>query len=384
MTHVLIILAFLVALAFINVQVYTLFSIQKPEEKQVGLEDYPVVSILLAARNEEQNILICLDSLAALNYPDERLEILIGDDNSSDNTFDLAREYSKRHNNMRLFSVHDTMGKARGKANVLAHLAKEAKGEIFLITDADVAVPKNWALAMVSSFTPETGIVSGTTTCERGSFFQNMQSIDWLHFMGYIKAFANAGRSCTAVGNNMAVRAKAYFETGGFEQLKFSITEDYRLFQAVTSNGWKWKTNLDADTLGIAKAIPKMSELLHQRKRWLIGARDLTPFWKTMLILYVLFTPALVVILYIDLNLGFFVWFVKFFLQVTFISVLIRKTKSRHFKLSSYLLYELFVLTNSLLSAVFYLLPIATIWKGRVYSSTDLTDEESETNSPQT
>ena len=377
-------LALIVALAFINIQVYTLFSIQKPEEKPEKPEEYPLVSVLLAARNEEQNIERCLDALTALDYPDGKLEILVGDDNSSDRTFEIAARISEQHHHVQLISIKETMGLARGKANVLAHLAKEASGEIFLITDADVAVPEQWARAMVGSFTPEVGIVSGTTTCARGRFFETMQSIDWLHFMGYIKAFANAGRSCTAVGNNMAVRAEAYSQTGGFENLKFSITEDYRLFQAVTSKGWKWYNNLDSNTLGVARPITGLKELLHQRKRWLIGARDLSLFWKTMLVLYVAFTPALFAILFVNPNLGFFVWFVKFFLQVTFISVLIRRTESRHFRLSAYLLYELFVLINSPLSAMFYLLPVATIWKGRVYSSTDLVEEGRGTNEPQT
>jgi len=377
-------LALIVALAFINVQVYTLFSIQKPEEKPEKPEEYPLVSVLLAARNEEQNIERCLEALTALDYPDGRLEILVGDDNSSDRTFEIAARISEQHHHVQLISIKETMGLARGKANVLAHLAKEASGEIFLITDADEAVPEQWASAMVGSFTPEVGIVSGTTTCARGRFFETMQSIDWLHFMGYIKAFANAGRSCTAVGNNMAVRAEAYSQTGGFENLKFSITEDYRLFQAVTSKGWKWYNNLDSNTLGVARPITGLKELLHQRKRWLIGARDLSLFWKTMLVLYVAFTPALFAILFVNPNLGFFVWFVKFFLQVTFISVLIRRTESRHFRLSAYLLYELFVLINSPLSAMFYLLPVATIWKGRVYSSTDLLEEGRGTNEPHT
>jgi len=377
-------LALIVALAFINVQVYTLFSIQKPEEKAEKPEEYPAVSVLLAARKEEPNIETCLEALTVLDYPDGKLEILVGDDNSSDRTFEIAARISEQYHHVKLISIRETMGLARGKANVLAHLAREASGEIFMITDADVAVPEKWAKAMVTSFTPEVGIVSGTTTCEIGKLFETMQSIDWLHFMGYIKAFANAGRSCTAVGNKMAVRAEAYFETGGFENLKFSITGDYRLFQAVTTVGWKWHNNLDSSTLGVARPIAGLKELLHQRKRWLIGARDLSLFWKIMLVLYVAFTPPLIAILIVNPNLGFFVWFVKFFLQVTFISVLIRRTESRHFRLSAYLLYELFVLINSLLSAIFYLLPVATIWKGRIYSSTDLVDEGRGTKEPQT
>lgn len=374
MSTVVLVIAILIILAFVNVQVYTLYRIQKPEERFNEPKGEPIVSVLLAARNEEQNIERCLRSLTELDYPKDKLEILVGDDDSSDRTNELAGSIAEAHPNVRIVRITETIGKARGKANVLAHLAQMAKGEYFFVTDADVAVPPKWVKGILTAFKPEVGIVSGTTTCERGSFFDTMQSIDWLHFMGYIKAFASAGMSCTAVGNNMAVRATAYFETGGFETLDFSITEDYRLFQAVTANGWQWFNHLDPDTLGTARPIKSFEELLHQRKRWLIGAHDLSIFWKTLLTLYVLFTPALVIMLWYNPNVGFFIWFVKFFLQVTFISVLVRKSGVRHFRLSSLLFYEVFVLINSLISAIFYLLPVPAIWKGRRYSSTDLVD----------
>lgn len=63
---------------------------------------------------------------------------------------------------------------------------------------------------MLQEFGEKVGIVSGTTMCDDGPRFAKLQSIDWLHIMGYIKAFARVGVGCTSVGNNMAVRAQAY------------------------------------------------------------------------------------------------------------------------------------------------------------------------------
>ena len=127
--------------------------------------------------------------------------------------------------------------------------------------------------------------------------------------MGYIKAFANVGVGCTSVGNNMAVRAKAYWQTGGYEEMEFSITEDYRLFQQVTGNGWKWKNLLGPHSLGLAWYIPEVKEMLHQRKRWLIGARDLKPNWKFMIILYGLYLPAWLVIWFYSPIFFWYIWF---------------------------------------------------------------------------
>ena len=109
----------------------------------------------------------------------------------------------------------------------------------------------------------------------------------------------------------MAVRAEAYWQTGGYETMDFSITEDYKLFKEVTSNGWGWSTSLEPDTLGLAWYIPSLKEMLHQRKRWLIGAQELPMNWKLMILLYGCFIPALVVMLKIDQHLAMNVWLAK-------------------------------------------------------------------------
>ena len=149
--------------------------------------------------------------------------------------------------------------------------------------------------------------------------------------MGYIKAFARVGVGCTSVGNNMMVRAKAYWETGGYENIDFSITEDYKLFKEVTSRGWSWKSDLRSSTLGLAWYIPSVKEMLHQRKRWLIGARELPLNWKVLIVLYGLFIPALMVLFMLNPVLASFTWFLKVMAQSLFITVLCQKLKIKPF-----------------------------------------------------
>ncbi len=329
---------------------------------------WPKVSILLAARNEEQLILRSLRSLESLEYPSDKLEILIGNDDSSDRTEELTKEFIKNKPNFRLINIKKQLGKGRGKANVLAHLAHEANGEFFFITDVDVAHRSSWIKGMLSQFKPETGIASGISMCERGGLFASMQSMDWLHFMGYIKAFARVGVACTSVGNNMAVRAKAYWETGGYENIDFSITEDYKLFKEVCSRGWKWANELNPETLGLASHITSPSEMLHQRKRWLIGARELPWNWKFLIALYGLFIPALAVLFLVAPEVAAITWFVKLMAQSIFISVLCQKVEVKAFNFFHLLTYEIYVIINTLVTAVFYFLPLPSIWKGRVYN----------------
>ncbi len=369
------VLILLIILVFFGIQCFSLISIIQHQSSPIKKQtDWPKVTLLLAARNEEQLIIRSLTSITNLDYPKGKLEVLIGNDASTDNTQQLVSEFISDKPNYRLININKTVGKGRGKANVLGQLAHHANGEIYLITDVDVKLPKNWVKALVQEFTKEVGIVSGTTKCERGNLFANLQAMDWLHFMGYIKAFANYGVGCTSVGNNMAVKAKAYWQTGGYENIDFSITEDYKLFKEVTCRGWKWKTLMGKDSLGLAWYIPQFSEMLHQRKRWLIGARDLPLNWKFMIVLYGLFVPAVFLIMMQDLELGLTIWTTKFLMQSVFIFFLCQKAERRSFSLSQMLAYEVYVVSNTLATAIFYFLPIKSVWKGREYNQAYVKD----------
>lgn len=353
---------------FISIQIFSLWSIQNIHSCEITKQsELPKVSILLAARNEEKLILRNLKALEAQNYPKDKIEILIGDDQSTDKTSELIQNFIKDKPEFKLFYIDKNLGKGRAKANVLAHLAHNASGEYYFITDVDVKLPTDWILGMLEQFNSDVGIVSGTTKCERGNTFATLQGVDWLHFMGYIKAFATRGIGCTSVGNNMAVRAEAYWQTGGYENIDFSITEDYKLFQEVTHRGWKWSNALNPQTLGLAYHIPKISELLHQRKRWLIGARELPLNWRAMLIIYGSFYPVLILAFITHPKLAWIVFALKLNLQTIFIYTLFKKSERPYPRSITYLLYELYVWTMTLLTAIFFLLPVKMKWKGRKF-----------------
>jgi cellulose synthase/poly-beta-1,6-N-acetylglucosamine synthase-like glycosyltransferase len=366
------IIAGLICLIFFGIQVYTLLAISDVEFAPVENQDdlLPKASLLLAARNEEDLIIRSLTSISELNYPKDKLEVLIGNDGSTDETESLTEQFIRDRPHFKLINIRETLGLARGKANVLAHLAHHAQGEIFLITDVDVKLPENWVRSLVHPFQDsDVGIVSGTTYCAPVGSFGTLQSIDWLHFMGYIKAFAHRGISCTSVGNNMAVRAEAYRQTGGYENLRFSITEDYRLFEEVTQRDWGYRNLIGPDCLGEAWPIESVLEMLHQRKRWLIGAQDLPYNWKFMIRLYGTFYPVLIGLLILDWRWGLAVWAVKFVLQSSFITALTKLCNIRPFSFGRLVVYELYLWLNTISTAVFFFLPIRNRWKGRTYSA---------------
>lgn len=375
MTELIYICSGLAFLLFFGVLLQCIRGIRlQPQKSLQDWKEWPKVSVLLAARNEEKLILRSLEAMNNFDYPLDRLQILVGNDQSEDRTEELIRSYIKDKPQFSLYNIERVMGKGRGKANVLAHLAHQADGQFYFITDVDVALPAAWIKSLLAQFTPEVGLVSGTTLCANGGFFAWMQRIDWIHFMGYIKAMANQGVACTSVGNNMAVRAEAYWQTGGYENIDFSITEDYKLFQEVKAKAWDWRNILSPESTGQAWYIESLTEFLNQRKRWLQGARDLPLNWKAMMVIFGAFLPAFCLLLLVNPLIALLIWLAKFTVQSWFIGRCLQLAGQAKPPWYLLLAYEFFLQFSVLLSVLFFMLPIRTRWKGRVYNEAYLGD----------
>lgn len=360
-----------VLLLYIFIQILNVASLLYMEADEADRvfeeKDLPRISILLAVRNEEANILRCLQSLEALHYPKDHIQILIGEDQSEDGTSGLIEKFIEGKPQFAMFPITRLMGKARGKANVLAHLAHSATGDYYLITDADVAVHPNWAREIVGYFNPKTGIVSGTTIVEDdGRSMGRMQEIDWMYFMGLLRSFANYGLNCTAVGNNMAIRKEAYWSTGGYENIDFSVTEDYKLYQMVRKNGWETRNILNTNIINRSRPIEDFRLLMHQRKRWLVGARELPIYWWLLFGIFGLFAPAIIIVFLHSIKLGLIFYGTKLLLQS--LSVYILQDKMELRKDFDYLMtYEIYSIVVAISTQVFYFMPVSFQWKNRSY-----------------
>jgi cellulose synthase/poly-beta-1,6-N-acetylglucosamine synthase-like glycosyltransferase len=359
-------LFFVLAYLVILVGLFFMVAARKAEPK-TEREDWPGISVLVAARNEEDNILHCLQSLDDLDYPRHKIEILVGDDRSEDQTAKKVAGFAAGRSNIFLHHITTDMGKAKGKANVLAHLARKAKGEYFLITDADIVVSTGWAKDLIAHFTdPQKGIVSGLTLVHGPSIWSKLQGIDWLFFMGLLKGFDNAGLHCTAVGNNMAISKDAYLSVGGYEELDFSVTEDYKLYKEVRKKGWNTLNILTRESLNISLPVTSFTHLMHQRKRWLTGARELPFYWWLFFGILGLLFPATVVLALYQPLLALQLYCIKVGIQTLFILYLQHKLSIRQNILQA-LLYDIYSNIIALSTQVFFVLPITMQWKKRKY-----------------
>lgn len=326
----------------------------------------PSVSILIAARNEEATILECLRAIEQLNYASGKCEVLIGNDQSTDQTGALVADFIRDRPEYQLLNINESVAGLRGKANVLAQLARQAQGQILFFTDADTQVPPDWLTEMSRCFTGNTGIIAGVTLPDGPKIFHKLQTIDWLYNLTLTHLVSALGIPVTAMGNNMAVSRRAYDAVGGYESMPFSVTEDYALFQAIVKQGYDFKNLLDETVFARTKPVDTIRAFLQQRKRWMRGATNL-PLWMVimlhtqylagpLLLMLVWFAPVLALALYLG----------KLMIQTMVLSFGLSRLKQT--KLGPYaLLFEIYQLIIGPLSVVFYLLPIAIEWKGRAY-----------------
>jgi cellulose synthase/poly-beta-1,6-N-acetylglucosamine synthase-like glycosyltransferase len=252
-----------------------LLALSKKEKKHNHIASFPNVSVVVAARNEEENIERCLRSILQVDYPADKLEVVVADDGSTDRTPEIISKIKQEHNNLKVIRIESQINNLKGKANALAQAIAQTNGEFIFLTDADCEVPRTWIKGMLRHFDEKTGVASGVTIIETGKIFYGMQSLDWAFLLSVAAAVGRLFKPVGCIGNNMAFRKEAYIECGGYQNLKFSITEDLALFKAITENGkWGYAFPVDLETLVISKPVKTLKELYHQKKRWGTGGLD--------------------------------------------------------------------------------------------------------------
>lgn len=240
---------------------------------------YDFASVVVAARNEEATIGACLDALAAQDYPQDRVEFIIVDDDSTDATASIIHNRAEIDPRIRYVKSQPMPDHPPGKAASLHTGIEAARGDFLLFTDADCRPPEGWVCGIVASLQPEeVGVVGGVTRVIGGSLHARLQALDWTLLKGVAAGWSIVDRPLTAMGNNMGVRRDAYEAVGGFPALRPSVTEDYALFQTIARTG-SWSVRLDPHPSIENRTLAERSfaAVFRQRRRWARGAMAASP-----------------------------------------------------------------------------------------------------------
>lgn len=186
------------------------------------------VSVIVCAKNEQDNVRKYIPLLAEQDYPD--FEIVLIDDASSDETLDVFEEYEKQYKNVRLVKVVNNEAFWGNKKFALTLGIKAASKDYLLFTDADCyPTSKNWITEMTSNFTMQKTIVLGYGAYEKipNSFLNKLIRYETLLTAVQYFSYAKAGNPYMGVGRNLAYKKDEFFKVDGFrDHLKIRSGDD--------------------------------------------------------------------------------------------------------------------------------------------------------------
>ncbi len=252
----------------------------------------PMITVIVPARNEEGSIGPCVDSILATDYPADRLEVIVVDDDSSDRTAEVVRtriastpalaaagppenDVPGETERLRLVQIPENRRRERAhKKRAIEKAIDHARGEIILTTDADCVVPPGWPHAMAAQFEgPEVAFVSGPVRyrVEPGDGpFVRYQALDFFGLMICGAGGIGTGRPNLANGANVGYRREAFEALGGFAGIDHVTSGDDELLMQKVAYGTPLDVRFCADpeAVVVTEPVRSLRAFLHQRKRW--------------------------------------------------------------------------------------------------------------------
>jgi len=245
------------------------FTQLKDESQAKGLNDYPV-SILVCARDEEENLPRCIESLLSSNYEMSQVEILIGDDNSTDNTWQLIKSFESWSSAIKGVKIQEQKDGLVAKGNVLAQLVDQASHEKVLIIDADMKVSNQWISTMCRLLNSN-DLISGLTMVDKDFHRPRIQYFDWAVVLHSMKSMSDLWQPISILGNNMGFNKSTYERVGGFRALGPTDVEDLGILRLFQKARIKTHQYLGVEGKAYTKAQKGWNEMLEQRTRWING-----------------------------------------------------------------------------------------------------------------
>lgn len=228
------------------------------------------VSVIIAARNEELNIRRTITSILNQNFPEELLELIIIDDHSDDNTSAIVREYTE--NGVKLIQLNENGRMNSYKKLAISRAIDCCRGEIIITTDADCRMGPNWLTTVIGTFEKENAYLlsSPVVYSEEKSFFERLQTLEFLYLIGLGAAGIGNRKPTTCNGANLAYRKDIFTQMGGFKGIDELASGDDELFLHKVAEKFPERIAFckSEEAIVYTDAKPDLSSFISQRRRW--------------------------------------------------------------------------------------------------------------------
>ena len=244
---------------------YFYWRYERTSPKEPPLTEFPLVSIMIPAHNEEHSIAETVQGLLATDYP--HYEIILISDGSTDRTNELIEELADRHPQVRALILKKNMG----KANALNMGLLMTSGEYIVTIDADCLLEPKALHWLVWHFikNPRVGAVTGNPRVRnRTTLIAKIQAAEYASVIGLIKRSQRLlGKILTVSGVIAAFRKRALVDAGLWSP--DMITDDIDLTWKLEQRFWSVYYELNA--IGWILVPETLGGLWRQRVRWAQG-----------------------------------------------------------------------------------------------------------------
>jgi cellulose synthase/poly-beta-1,6-N-acetylglucosamine synthase-like glycosyltransferase len=216
---------------------------------------FPPLSVVICARNEAENLSKFLPAVLEQDYPS--FEVVVVNDCSEDNSFDILGEMMKRYPHLKVSTIQKDPGFAHTKKLAMLIGIKAAKNDLLVFTDADChPVSKLWLREVASAAAGKAELIIGYGGYipEKGILNSYIRYETMFIAMQYF-GMAMAGVPYMGVGRNLAYRRSYFFDRGGFGPHNHIMSGDDDLFvnRNATADNCSLMLSHDSFTLSVAQ-----------------------------------------------------------------------------------------------------------------------------------
>jgi cellulose synthase/poly-beta-1,6-N-acetylglucosamine synthase-like glycosyltransferase len=230
----------------------------------------PLISLIVAVRNEEAVIERTIEALTSLDYPKDRYEIIVVEDGSTDSTPQICSELAKKYPGMlKFFHKQDS----NGKPSALNFGLQRSRGEIIGVFDADSIPAPDTLSIVVSKFSSGTSALQGfTKSSAKGGLLTKLLSLEhdaW--FNVYMMGRRRLSLFVPFSGNCQFIRRDLVEKMGGWNEQ--SLTEDMEISVRLADAGVQVHYE---PSMNCREGVPSsLGALYGQRLRWFRGWLEL-------------------------------------------------------------------------------------------------------------
>ncbi|MDL2262372.1 glycosyltransferase [Bacteroidales bacterium OttesenSCG-928-I21] len=264
---IILVLAFIDQIFFYLLYYFRLkpYSKKKPSE----INYFEPVSVIIAAKNEAQNLKKNLPKILNQNYP--IFEVLVVNDGSTDDSIEILKSLCEKYENLKIINLD----RNKGKKEAISIAIKKCLYEYLVFTDADCCpVSDNWLAIMKSKFNDKKQIILGYGPYEKTKGFLN-SFIRYDSYLIAVQYFAAAtlGVSYMGVGRNLAYKKDIWVNVNGFENHKNILSGDDDLFILEAANSENVEICVDKESFTYSIPKTNFKDFIKQKSRHVSTAK---------------------------------------------------------------------------------------------------------------